>query len=138
MKSKTPCWSRALHSEKEPVYSLCGLQVEPAPETGHYNTLKSCRLGIVTTAAQTRLSALLVFFVDHADFAFFVEDRVEGFGFAEQDFAELFFLHDVDGLQLDHFEHRKEGHDHGVARRAGFKEFHQVGAGIFAGQDLAA
>src|SRR5882757_3783884 len=23
-------------AEKEPVYSLCGLQVEPAPETGHY------------------------------------------------------------------------------------------------------
>src|SRR6516165_12736563 len=56
------------------------------------------------------LAVLFVFFVDQPDFAFFVEDAIEGLAFAQKDFAELSFLDDADRLQLDHFEHGQEGH----------------------------
>ncbi len=44
-----------------------------------------------------------VFLIDGADFAFFVEDRVEHFVFADDDVAELRFLREGYGLQLHHF-----------------------------------
>src|SRR5262249_31623618 len=81
---------------------------------------------------------LFVLLVDHPDFALFVENRVEGFGFAKEDFAELFFLDDGDSLELDHFENCEDGDDHGVTRTARFDKADESDAGIVAGENLAA
>jgi hypothetical protein len=72
----------------------------------HY-TRKSAGMKASATKRQgsrtRRALQLLVFGVD-AEGAGFVEGGVEGFGFFDEDFAELFFLREGDGLELDHFE----------------------------------
>jgi len=80
----------------------------------------------------------LILLVDLADTALLVEDQIEHLVLAKKDSAKLLFLHEGDGLELDHFEDREEGHDHGVARGAGFEELDEIESVVFAGEDLRA
>ena len=80
---------------------------------------------------------LLILGVD-AEGTGFVEGYVEALCFLDQDFAELFFLDEEDGLELDHFKDREESDDHGVAGGAGFEELNEADGIVGAGEDLAA
>jgi hypothetical protein len=79
---------------------------------------------------------LLVFGVD-AEGAGVVESDIKGFGFFDEDFAELLFLREADGLKLNHFQNSQEGDDHGVTRRASLKELNEADGTGVAGEDLA-
>jgi hypothetical protein len=81
---------------------------------------------------------LLILLVNLADAALLVKNYVEHLVLAEKDSAKLLFLHEGDGLELNHFEYRQEGHDHGVARGAGFEKLDEIQGVVFAGQDLGA
>jgi hypothetical protein len=69
---------------------------------GHYDDERR----VAGLKPHTYTGTLLVFLVDGADGAGFVEGDVEGFGFFYEDVGELFFLDEGHGLELDHFEDR--------------------------------
>src|SRR6202162_2855962 len=81
---------------------------------------------------------LLILLIDLADAALLVKDHIEHLVLAKKNSAKLLFLHEGDGLELDHFEDREEGDDHGVARGAGFEELDEIERVVFAGEDLRA
>ena len=68
---------------------------------------------------------LLVFGVD-AEGAGIVKGYVEGFGFLDENLAELFFLEQRYGLEFHHFEDGQNGNDHGVAGGAGLEELNEA------------
>jgi hypothetical protein len=57
---------------------------------------------------------LLILLVDLTDSALLVKDYIEHFVLAKKNNAKLLFLHEGDGLELDHFEDGEERDDHGV------------------------
>src|SRR5271165_468078 len=125
----------------------CGTRCRPKNRltTGHKTTprghaviVPSQKRGAIRRPANTKTgsrASSLILGVD-AEGARFVEGDVEGFGFFNDDFAELLFLGEEDRLELDHFEDGKEGHDHGVAGGAGFEELHEAYGIVGAGEDL--
>src|ERR1035438_1904546 len=66
---------------------------------------------------------LLVFIIDLADAAGFVEYQIEGLAFFHDDLAELLFLGQHYRLHLYHFENGEERDDHGMAGGAGLEKF---------------
>src|SRR5258708_5705158 len=139
---------RVVYSRASKVYSQTAKGYDPPLQMkgGAPSALSEIECSVMVRAGFGRRigralvlpSRLLVFLVDQAHFAFFVEHGVEGFAFAQEDIAKLFFLNDRHSLQLDHFEDREKGHDHGVARGARFEKLHEVYAGVVARQDLSA
>lgn len=78
----------------------------------------------------------MVFSVD-AESAGVVEGDVESFGALNDNFAELFFLGEGDGLKLNHFEDGQERDDHGVTRGTAFEELDKADRIGVARQNLA-